>query len=230
MKRRSVSLPLLVVAASLLAVASASCSDLTGSAALMTSLPGDTTTSVSALAPLPGEPTTAAPPAGGTATTAGPSPTAAPPATHRTATTTSAPTAPYFPPYVPTIRVEDGYGGLAWAGLWVPVGDPSDSGGSSRYAQNAGDSMKVYFNGTSISFIARKGPAVGYARLELDGVSQPVIDLYNPSWVYQQQMWSSGTLGPGDHTLKVIVVGDSNPSSAARGIYVDAFDIQGSAL
>jgi hypothetical protein len=227
MKRPLFSVPLLTAVVVLVAVIFVGCNDLGGTTAIMTSLPGSTTTSISTLSPTPGQPTTTVPAAGTTATTGGPAGTASPPTTRAAAPATTLPPAPTFPPYVPTIRVEDEYGGLAWDGSWSVVGDPGDSGGTSRFAEYAGSSMKVYFSGTSISFITRKGPAVGYARLELDGVPQPIIDLYNPGWVYQQLMWSSGTIGSGDHTLKVIMVGDSNPASASKGIYVDAFVVTG---
>jgi predicted small secreted protein len=228
LKRFLLSVPLFTAIVLLVAFGLTACNDLEGTAVVMTALPGESTTSISTLTPTPGQPTTTAPPAGPTATTGGPAPTAAsPPTTRAAVATTTAPPAPTFPPYVPTVRIEDEYGGLAWDGSWSAVGDPGDSGGTSRFAEYAGSSMKVYFNGTSVSFITRKGPAVGYVQLELDGVPQPIIDPYNPSWVYQQLMWSSGTIGSGDHTLKVIMVGDSNPGSASKGIYVDAFDVQG---
>jgi hypothetical protein len=87
--------------------------------------------------------------------------------------------------------------------------------------------MKVYFTGMSIRFITRTGPAVGLVDIELDGVYQGTLNLYSPGWGYQQTMYSSGSLGPGEHILKVIVVGTADPASASPGIYVDAFDILG---
>ena len=225
LKRVLFSFSFLTAIVLLVAVVLVACDDLSETAAVMTSLPEGTTTSLSTLSPGLDQPTTTASAAGPAATTAGPAATAGPAVTQ--ATPTTPPSEPAFPPYVPTVRIEDEYGGLAWDGTWSVVGDPSDSGGSSRVAEYAGSSMKVYFTGTSISFITRKGPAVGKASIELDGKWQTTLDLYNPSWVYQQLMWSSGTTGSDDHTLKVIMVGDSNPASASKGIYVDAFDVQG---
>jgi len=234
LKRVLFSFSFLTAIVLLVAVVLGACDDLSETAAVMTSLPEGTTTSLTTLSSGVDQPTTtvsaagpAATTAGPAATTAGPAATAGPAVTQ--ATPTTPPSEPAFPPYVPTVRIEDEYGGLAWDGTWSVVGDPSDSGGSSRIADYAGSSMKVYFTGTSISFITRKGPAVGKASIELDGNWQTTLDLYNPSWVYQQLMWSSGTIGSGNHILKVIMVGDSNPASASKAIYVDAFDVQGTA-
>jgi hypothetical protein len=222
--KRPVSLLLLMIAVVVLlpAFVLVGCDDITATSVNATSL-SLTTTSSSLSTAVSGEMV-------GSTTTLSGSPRGTVPSggspTHSTTTT-----APWVdlgePPLelTPT-RYEEDDPRLAWAGTWSVTGSPEDSGGSCRLADYAGSSMKVYFSGVSIDFITRIGPAVGFATITLDG-SAVTIDLYSPTWAYQKEVWSSGSLAPGHHTLKIEMPGDSNPASASKAIYVDAFVVTG---
>jgi hypothetical protein len=168
--------------------------------------------------------------AGSTTTLAG-SPGATVPSggspTRRTTTTTAPRVELGEPPLELTpMRYEESDPRLAWSGTWSVTGSPDDSGGSCRFAEYAGSSMKVYFSGVSISLLTRIGPAVGIATITLDG-NAVTVDLYRSTWGYQKEVWSSGAIAPGSHTLKIEMPGDSNPASESKGIYVDAFVVTG---
>jgi hypothetical protein len=232
--KRSVFLSLLLTAVvvSVTALVLVGCEDMTATGVTATPLSLSTTSSslptlvsgemVGSTTTLSGTPGGAAPPSG---TPGGAAPPTGTPAV--ATTTTAASVELGEPPLEPTLtRYEEDDPRLAWAGTWSVTGSPEDSGGSCRFAEYAGSSMKVYFSGVSISFITRIGPAVGIATVTLDG-GPVTIDLYSPTWGYQKEVWSSGSLAPGSHTLKIEMPGDSNPASASKGIYVDAFAVTG---
>lgn len=242
--KRSVSLPLLLTAVVVMvpALVLVSCEDMTATGVTAAPLSQGTTSSS------PVQPDTSQTLTQGTSSTgtpggtvpAGGSPsgtvssggthggTTPPSGTPAAATTTTATSVELGEPpleLTPT-RYEEDDPRLAWAGTWSVTGSPEDSGGSCRFAEYAGSSMKVYFSGVSISFLTRIGPAVGIATVTLDG-SSVTIDLYSSTWAYQKEVWSSGSLAPGSHTLRIEMPGDSNPASASKGIYVDAFVVTG---
>jgi N-acetylmuramoyl-L-alanine amidase len=116
---------------------------------------------------------------------------------------------------------------LVYAGTWrTNSSAPLASGGSFRYANSAGASLTVRFTGTSFSWIAKKSPVYGKARVTLDGTST-VVDLYNSKELWQQTVWQKTGLTDTSHTVKIEWTGTKNTAATDYNIGVDAFLITG---
>ncbi len=125
-------------------------------------------------------------------------------------------------------RYEQSDSRLAYTGTWKTVTTSYASGGSFRYINRSGGAVTVYFNGTSLTWIAKKSPVYGKARVTVDGGSPMIVDLYSPSVKWKQRVWSTGTLAAGDHVVKIEWTGTRNAAATATNIGVDALDIVGS--
>ncbi len=124
-------------------------------------------------------------------------------------------------------RYEQSDSRLAYSGTWKTVSTSYASGGSFRYINLSGGTVTVYFNGTSLAWIAKMSPVYGKARVTVDGGSPAIVDLYSPSVKWKQKVWSTGTLAAGDHVVQIEWTGAKNPAATATNIGVDAFDIVG---
>jgi hypothetical protein len=91
-------------------------------------------------------------------------------------------------------------------------------------ANTHGTSAVIYFDGTSLSWVAMKGTSTGKADVYLDDVFKKTIDLAASSAVYQVTVWSTGELLPGQHKVTI-----SRSASAAAGKFItlDAVDVAG---
>ena len=119
---------------------------------------------------------------------------------------------------------------LAYAGSWYNATASSASGGSYRYANSFGSTLTVKFNGTGLALISKKSPAYGQAKVTLDGGTPVSVDLYSASTAYKQNVYGTGTLAAGDHTLVIEWGGAKNASSSGYLITMDAFYVAGTLL
>jgi hypothetical protein len=156
--------------------------------------------------------------------------TTAPPTTttiETPTTTTAASTTTTLPPAAAATRFEEDVDGLSFAGDWAAGTDPQYSGGSFQYADGAGTAVTASFYGTSLAWIAKQGPSYGRAKLTIDGGTPTTVDLYAAQVLYQQTVWTSGTLSDGLHTVKIEWTGDKDEAASGANICVDALDITG---
>ena len=116
---------------------------------------------------------------------------------------------------------------LTYAGTWTVASATAASGGSYRWANSSGMSVTATFSGTSLAWIAKKGPTYGIAKVSVDGGSPAMVDLYSGGALFQQKVWETGTLGAGFHTVKIEWNGTRNALSTNTNIDVDAFDVAG---
>jgi len=91
-------------------------------------------------------------------------------------------------------------------------------------ANTKGASVDIYFNGTSLTWIAMKGTSTGKADVYQDGVFKKTIDLAATSAHYQVAVWSTGDLPSGLHKVTI-----ARSASAPAGTFVtiDAVDVAG---
>jgi 3D (Asp-Asp-Asp) domain-containing protein len=115
---------------------------------------------------------------------------------------------------------------LLYSGDWTTVSEGAASGGSWSYISTEGD-LTAYFNGTSLSWVAKTGPARGIARVTLNDNDPVDVDLYSPTYKHQRCVYSTGTLPEGDYRVKIEWTGTKNPAATHTRIAVDAIDIQG---
>ena len=125
------------------------------------------------------------------------------------------------------VRHEQSSSRLAYSGTWTTVSSASASGGSFAFADSSGSSVTIRFVGTHLSWIAKRSPAYGKAKVTLDGKSLGTIDLYNASTEWQQKVWGTGTLKSGAHTVTIAWTGLKNAEAKSADINIDAIEVDG---
>ena len=130
----------------------------------------------------------------------------------------------------PYSRVQQTSSLLAYTGAWSTTSTSSASGGSFGYANTAGSSVTVTFNGIYLQWVTKKSPVYGLASVSLDGKAPVTVDLYSSSTVYLQKVWDTGLLASGTHTVKISWTGAKNASATATNIGLDAFDVIGTVV
>jgi stage II sporulation protein D len=121
-------------------------------------------------------------------------------------------------------RIQQADSHLVYAGTWSTFSTTSASGGSYKRANTSGASVTVKFTGTYLAWIATAGTTLSKAYVSLDGGTAQSINLARTAVAYQQNVWNTGTLATGAHTVKIWW----DPKNAAgKYISVDAFDLVG---
>jgi hypothetical protein len=116
---------------------------------------------------------------------------------------------------------------LTYSGTWTVASATAASSGSYRWANSSGLSVTATFSGTSLAWIAKKGPSYGIAKVSVDGGSPTTVDLYSSGALYQQKVWETGALSAGFHTVKIEWTGTRNSLATGATVDVDAFDVAG---
>jgi cell wall-associated NlpC family hydrolase len=116
---------------------------------------------------------------------------------------------------------------LAFAGGWTLSSSASASGGNFRFANAAGSAVAVSFSGSYLSWIAKKSPVYGKAKVTLDGGAPVTVDLFSPSTLWRQKVWETSALTAGPHTVKIEWTGTKSSAATGTNINVDAFDVAG---
>ena len=125
-------------------------------------------------------------------------------------------------------RYEETNARLVYAGTWTNLASAPYSGGSIKYTSRTGSTVTINFTGTSLALIAKTGNSYGKAQVTLDGVVSPtLIDLYTAAMLNQQQVWSTGPLTSGPHTVKIAYTGQKNAASSFTYVDIDAVDVVG---
>ncbi len=130
-------------------------------------------------------------------------------------------------PSVPATRWEQNDPHFVYAGTWTASSSASASAASFRFADSSGSSVTVTFVGSSLSWIAKKSPVYGKAKVTLDGGTPMVVDLYSAKELWKQKVWETKTLVPGTHTVKIEWTGTKSSAATGTNIGVDAFDVVG---
>ena len=123
-------------------------------------------------------------------------------------------------------RYEQDDTNLAYAGTWGST-TTSESSGGSHYTMSCPGAVSVSFDGTYLAWIARKAPHYGIAKVTLDDGEPTLVDLYSPTAAYQRNVYNTGLLDPGEHTVTIEWTGKRNPAASWYLLSVDAFDILG---
>ncbi len=128
---------------------------------------------------------------------------------------------------LPAGRVEQTTSFFTWAGAWTKLTSSSYSGGSFAYTNTAGSFAAFAINGVRLDLIAKTGPNYGIAKVTLDGTKTFLVDLYSASTLYKRNVWSTGWLAPGVHTLKIEWTGTKRAAATKTNINVDAVLVTG---
>jgi hypothetical protein len=109
-----------------------------------------------------------------------------------------------------------------WNSNYDPNGAPYLN--TNSWSRNVNDTVSFAFNGTQVELYGVKGPNHGIGAVSIDGGSETMVDFYGPRQG-NVVVWTSPTLAPGPHTLRLRVTGSKNPSSSDSYVVPDRIDI-----
>lgn len=108
---------------------------------------------------------------------------------------------------------------VTYTGTWHTAYASYVSGGSLRYASTAGASASYRFWGSSIAWVAFRGPNRGSARVYVDGAYLKQVSLYASTYLPESIVFASNWSANGSHTIKIVVVG----TAGRPRVDIDAF-------
>jgi len=114
---------------------------------------------------------------------------------------------------------------VATTGTWRVRSSQSYSAGQQKQSNIAGSTLSVGFTGQQIAILADNDPYRGIAEVLIDGVSRGDVDLYSDTTRNQVEVFRSGVLAPGAHTITVKVKGTKDVNARATTVSVDRFDV-----
>jgi hypothetical protein len=103
---------------------------------------------------------------------------------------------------------------------WQRVTTTAASGGGFTQTNLAGAGVSMTFRGTSISWVTATGPAMGKAKVYVDGVLKLTVDNYAKRAAYSVRRTIKG-LTDGQHTIKVQVTGTKRRAATGTTVVVD---------
>lgn len=116
-----------------------------------------------------------------------------------------------------------------YSGHWFQNAGGQYSGGNVNLVVDAGAHVDLTFNGTAITWIGYRDEWSGLAQVFLDGALQATVDTYLTPSQAQTPTYSLTGLAPGTHILSIVATGTHSAASAGSWVWVDAFQISGSA-
>jgi hypothetical protein len=147
--------------------------------------------------------------------------------TSETSTTVSGTSTTAVTSAAKAVRYEQSDSHLAYEGRWKIGANAAASGGRYTFADHAGCSVTINFDGTYLSLIAKKSHNYGKASVTLDGTVVATIDLYSVNATYQRKVWNTGTLASGVHKVTIAWTGKKRTAALAANINIDAVDVIG---
>lgn len=113
------------------------------------------------------------------------------------------------------------------SGTWATQTKEEFLNSGEVYARHATSYAEFTFSGTSIRWIGSKSNQRGIADVYIDDeLVAEEIDLYSETPEYQQVLFEETDLEPGEHTIKVDPISESNPDSMFSYVGIDAFEYQ----
>lgn len=98
----------------------------------------------------------------------------------------------------------------------------SDMGGTHHHDNGTGNTITIPFTGTRGRVIAPRQPGYGIASVSVDGGTPVNVDLYAASNRWAQQVFDTGVLPYGRHTIQMTVAGTKNAASSGTWVAFDA--------
>lgn len=123
-------------------------------------------------------------------------------------------------------HLEEDSPALMRQGAWQVLRDPDASGGALLQSDTPGASVALAFGGDRLVLGRRVGPDGGRARLRIDGQAWGDLDFHLPEPRSAVPAVFDG-LGPGPHTLQLVVAEEASPGAQGRAVALDFFAIPG---
>ena len=129
-------------------------------------------------------------------------------------------------PPPPPVRYEQTNTHIIKTGVWTDFVKAVASGGSYGRSSTVGADATIAFSGTCLDWIATKGTTTGLADVYVDNVlvTPTPIDLAAATATYQVDVWSSGILSDGTHTVRIV---RDDGSAVGKYLTLDAVEIWG---
>jgi methyl-accepting chemotaxis protein len=112
-----------------------------------------------------------------------------------------------------------------YQGTWGHATANVEADGTNSHSSMPGDTATVRFVGTRIRFFGVAASNHGMATISVDGGPESVIDQYAENRVHGVLNFESQSLPRGEHTMRITVLGESNPASRYVWVNVDRIEI-----
>jgi hypothetical protein len=112
-----------------------------------------------------------------------------------------------------------------YTGEWRTYESPYYAGGTLVLGWAKGVYADIPFYGTGAKVISDKRANRGKAKIYVDGVYQTTIDQYNPTIIYRQNVYDTGPLPEGLHTIRVETIWERNPSATTYYVSFDELQV-----
>ncbi len=121
-------------------------------------------------------------------------------------------------------KVDDRDPAVTYSNGWAEWNGNPGYNGTETYSETTNASATFSFNGVKARFYGYKRNDLGFASIYVDDVLVDSVDCYAASVLHNEMLYETGTLAEGDHTLKIVVKGEKNPSSSGTEVICDAFE------
>ena len=108
---------------------------------------------------------------------------------------------------------------------WSDHQFPESSGQSITYSDKPGDTLRISFTGSAVTYVFTRALNRGIAEAKFDGGAPVRINEYSAQTKWQEKQ-KFGGLPAGTHTLEVRVTGEKDPASNGLFVDLDAFDVE----
>jgi hypothetical protein len=105
------------------------------------------------------------------------------------------------------LRAQQSSRAITYRGTWHTVSNRYASGGSLAYSTASGASASFRFAGSSVSWVAYRGPNRGAAAVYVDGVYRAKVNLYAATYRSKQIVYAASWAGIGTHTIRIVNLG-----------------------
>ncbi|WP_338788148.1 hypothetical protein [Metabacillus sp. FJAT-53654] len=116
---------------------------------------------------------------------------------------------------------------IVFTGNWREVTQDGNSGGTLKISESKGASAEITFNGTGITVLGKRHSLRGLADIYLDNQFVQTVDFSSNTAEFQAELYKKDGLTNGEHTLKIVVKGESAPGRTSKAVALDAFEIIG---
>jgi fibronectin type 3 domain-containing protein len=116
---------------------------------------------------------------------------------------------------------QDHHPDMIYSGAWTTQNNPSFHGGSMKFTGTGSSHAKLTFTGNAIKIYSFKSKHYGIAEVFIDDVSVGTFDLYSSREAFNQLVFERIGLADGEHTLRIVRTGTSNPAAEGSGINID---------
>jgi hypothetical protein len=119
----------------------------------------------------------------------------------------------------PSARIGFREAAWSWTGAWKDeMGGKDNAEAIGKLASDAGAEASLAFEGGAVAILGELSESGGRAEIYLDGKKALRADAYIPERTYDDVLWHAYGLGPGPHTLRIVVLDSADPRSKGRKI------------